>query len=465
MKHLKNLIFTVSFTLLAFSVSAQLQQKPNSPPKKTRILFLLDGSGSMNGDWKNEVRIDAAKEILENLVDSLKTYDKLELALRIYGHQSHRDLKNCKDTRLETPFSPNNHKAIKDKLESLVPKGVTPLAYSLEQAANDFPKERNVRNIIIIITDGLESCDGDPCKVSLALQRKNIFLKPFVIGIGIEKDYSKEFACIGTFYNATDPNSFKIVLQKVISQALEKTDVRVDLMDSKDKATESNVNISFINNITLKTEYDIVHYIGTSGKSDLLNIDPVISYNIRVNTIPPVYKKNVHLEGGKLNIIRIPTPQGYLTVKQDGYLEYKGLEALVRKKGSKEIIHTFTVGKSEPVKLLTGEYEIEILTLPRIIKKAIIKAKETTTLRLSKPGRMTIVDHKVGFGSIYELSKDGRERWIYNLPVASSRTSVAIQPGKYKVVYRSQNARGAENTYVNKFTIKSGASTSIKLFQ
>ena len=78
---------------------------------------------------------------------------------------------------------------------------------------------------------------------------------------------------------------------------------------------------------------------------------------------------------------------------------------------------------------------------------------------------MTIIDHKVGYGSIYEISSTGRERWIYNLPVASSRTSVAMQPGNYKVVYRSQNARGAENTYVNKFLIKSGASTTIKLFQ
>lgn len=417
----------------------------------------------MNGDWNNEVRINAAKDILGNLVDSLKIYPELELALRVYGHQFHKDLNNCKDTKLEVAFRPNNHQEIKEKLENIKPKGVTPLAYSLEQAANDFTNSATTRNIIIIITDGLESCEGDPCKISLALQRKNIFLKPFVVGIGIDKDYSAQFNCIGNYQNASDQQSFKLLLKKVISQALGETQVRVDLLDGNKKATETDVNIAFENNITHQTQYNFVHKIGTNGKADLLKVDPVISYDIRVNTIPVVYKQNVFLEAGKLNIIEIDVPQGILEVQQSGYLEYKGLTALVRQRGNAEIIHTFQVG-GENLKLLTGDYEIEFLTLPRITKRISIKANETTLIGLEAPGLMTVLDHKVGYGSIYQIDEYNRETWIYNLPVGSSRTSMAMQPGNYRIVYRSKMARGVEATYTEKFSIKSGVSSSIKLF-
>ena len=437
------------------------QQVQNNAPQKTRILFLLDGSNSMNGDWNNEVRYEAAKNILENLVDSLKVYKNLELGLRVYGHQTHKAQQNCKDTKLETPFGPNNHQRIKDKLDQIKPKGVTPLAYSLEQCAKDFPKQKNVRNIIIIITDGIESCDGDPCKVSQALQKKNIFLKPFVVGIGLKRDYSKDFKCIGTFYNATDTDDFNSLLQKVIIQALGKTEVRVDLMDENGKASETNVNVSFENNITKDVKYDFVHFIGSNGKPDLLNVDPVITYNIRVNTIPPVYKKNVSIEGGKLNVIKIDVPQGFLKINLPGYKEYKGLSAIIRKNG--KTIHSFPV-KNIPVKLLEGNYEIEILTVPRIIKKVTITPSKTTTINLRQPGLLNVIDNKVGFGSIYQLSKSGKETWIYNLPLNNSGISLTMQPGKYKVVFRSKNANGAEHTSVKIFFIKSGVSSSVKLF-
>jgi Ca-activated chloride channel family protein len=442
---------------------AKAQTTPK-PVITTRILFLLDGSGSMNGDWNNQVRFVAAKGILENLIDSLKTFPTVQLGLRVYGHQSQKDLNNCKDTKLETPFSVGNHQAIKDKLGNIQPKGVTPLAYSLEQAAGDFPTDPNSRNIIIIITDGLESCGGDPCKISLALQKKNIFLKPFVVGVGMDKDYSQEFSCVGTFHNANDPESFRLLLRKIINQAVGETQVRVDLLDASGKATETNVNVSFEDNITYQSRYDFVHNISTTtGKPDILKVDPVMSYNIRVNTIPAVYKKNVFLEGGKLNVIEISVPQGTLDLKQEGYLEYKGLTCLVRQKGNDEIVHTFQLG-NEPFKMIAGEYELEILTLPRIVKNISIKANQTTSITLPSPGKLTILDQRVGYGSIYQVDEFGKEIWIYNLQIGINRPSLAMQPGNYKIVFRSQNARNADNTTSTKFIVKPNESVALRLF-
>src|SRR5687768_5861300 len=77
-------------------------------PQKTRILFVLDGSGSMNADWgENLSRMDVAKSILTRLVDSLRINPNLELALRVYGHRYSRQANNCNDSQLEVPFRVN----------------------------------------------------------------------------------------------------------------------------------------------------------------------------------------------------------------------------------------------------------------------------------------------------------------------------------------------------------------------
>ena len=175
------------------------QRQYQDIPQKTRILFLLDGSGSMLGQWEGTTRMRVAKRLLSDLVDSLKVDDQVELALRVYGHQFHRRLQNCQDSKLEVGFRANNHQQIIQKLGRITPQGTTPIAYSLQQLAQDFPADDAYRNIVIIITDGLESCDGDPCAVSTTLQKRRIFLRPFVIGLGMNRSFEQQFDCLGRF--------------------------------------------------------------------------------------------------------------------------------------------------------------------------------------------------------------------------------------------------------------------------
>ena len=84
----------------------------------TRILFILDASNSMNAAWDdNQTRIQAAKELLAQTVDSLRGTPNLEIALRVYGHQSPitATFQDCNDTKLEIPFGKDNY----DKVKSL----------------------------------------------------------------------------------------------------------------------------------------------------------------------------------------------------------------------------------------------------------------------------------------------------------------------------------------------------------
>jgi Ca-activated chloride channel family protein len=360
-------------------------------------------------------------------------------------------------------FGKENHRSIIQKLNQIDPKGTTPIAYSLNEAANDFPKESNVRNIIILITDGLESCEGDPCQVSLELQKKGIFLKPFIIGLGMDKEAIEEFSCVGQYFDATNLREFRLALQSALDQSLDRTTVSVELLDHNNLPTITDVNVTFINNFTNRPVYEFVHYRDPSGKPDSVEIDAVLSYDIRVNTVPPVFVKNPQILAGKHNIISIPCPQGSLQVIQKNHSDYKkALSVLIREKNNPMILHTLNLGEIH--EYLAGHYEVEVTTLPRIkISDVLIEPRQLRKIELPAPGILNITRNFRGIGSIYQVFPDGSETWIYNLPENELITSLAIQPGKYKLVFRINRALGSKFTKVESFEIVSGKTVNLLL--
>ena len=451
-----------AFLLLFFLAGVNLGTAQHLSPadKTTRILFLLDASGSMLGRWEGEFRVEAAKRLLGEVMDDLKGTPRLELALRAYGHQFLKEEQNCDDTRLEVPFAPNNEEAIKERLKKIKPKGTTPLARSLEKAGGDFPNDPKARNIIIIITDGLESCDGDPCAVSLSLQRKNIFLKPFIVGIGMDQKYLDDFNCLGTYLNAESQDNFKDALETAIQQSTEPAKVILEILDESNKPIETDLPVAFFNNFTGNTVEEIIHYLGPDGQPDPLLIDPVIDYNIIISTIPPVREANVHFTGGETKTIKVKAPTGYMNFKCQGFNAYKNLEVLIRKKGSPKIINVQEFKRKE--RYLTGSYDVEILTSPRTIFKGVsISNHKTKTLTIQAPGILTILDGGQGTGAIYQVQKGKPDVWVMNF---YNQGSYNLQPGNYKVIFRARGSQGSRFTSVKNFSIRPQGATKIKLF-
>ncbi len=453
------------FSLLLLSTLAMSQRYEQKPPEKTRILFLLDASGSMLGQWNDgRLKIDVAKQILGDLVDSLKVNKNLELALRVYGHQYDKRLQVCTDTKLEIGFRANNHQDLGLKLKTIQPKGTTPIAYSLEQAANDFPTSNKVRNVIIIITDGLESCDGDPCAVSLALQKKNIFLKPFVIGLGLSEDYSKNFDCLGKFFDVTNVNDFRESLDEAIRQTLDKTTVSVELLDHRNQKIVKDLNVSFTNRITGESLYDFVHYRDQQGRPDTVEIDAIPDYDLTVYSVPPVTLKNVTIIPGKHNVIPIKIPQGTLSLSMPGYSEYgRKIPVVVRKPNGAEILNKQEF--KETYQYLAGTYDLEIFTFPKtIITGYKILPGQNNNISLEKPGVVNFVFGARGFGSLYQWI-DSEQVWVHNFPYTTTQWTTAMQPGKYKLVYRADYAKGSKYTKVKEFTVTSGSTQTINVNQ
>jgi Ca-activated chloride channel family protein len=450
--------------ILGLSLFAQRTEKSEpieDPGTLNRILFVFDASQSMYGRWQSDLKYNIARNILIKVLDSLKGLPNLEVALRLYGHQHHWPPQVCTDTKLEVPFGKDNFEIIKNRLNSVIPKGTTPIAYSLEQAVNDFPPCTNCRNVVVLITDGIEECGGDPCLASEKLQRGGIVLKPFIIGIGT--NFQAAFDCVGTYLDASTEDSFSHALNVVVSRVLNPTTCQVNLLDASDRPTETNTPMTFYDTYTGKIQYNFVHTINSYGVPDTLDIDPLITYDIVVHTIPPVRVDSIKLIQGTHTIIPVSVPQGNLLLKMNTQnTNLKFFKTIVRRQESMETINVQDI--DQPEKYLTGTYDLEILSLPRFYANDIdILQSHTTTVEIPVPGIATIQKFVKGYGSLF-LEKDGELEWIYSFrDTDPPQESLVLMPGRYRAVFRSRYVNRSNLTIEKSFEIKSGTTTNVKL--
>ena len=453
-KKLKILIF-IGFILLSSNLYPQKKQEPVN-----RILFVFDASQSMLGRWQSGRKIDIAKQLLTNITDSLKDVKNLELALRVYGHQRSYPPQDCDDTRLEINFIPSNIFAerVKGKLSMIKAKGTTPIARSLEEAAADFPID-NSRNIVILITDGKEECGMDPCAVSRLFSKKGIILKPFVIGIGLDKSWKDKLDCVGTFFDATNEKDFSNILNIVISHVVDNTTTQVNLLDSLGNPTETNVPLTFYDNFTDIIKYNFVHTMNNMGNPDTMIIDPVLRYKVVAHTIPPVESEVITIRPGEHTIIPLKTPQGKLKITIKTKEDY---QFIVKKAKQRETINVQKINNTQ--EYLTGYYDIELLTLPRQYFKNIrINQNQLTQLQLPSTGLANILLPANGYGGVY-LNDGDKLSEIFKFNGESNQYKLTLLPGKYTVIYRSKSSKKYIYTDEKSFVIKSGKSQLIKIY-
>lgn len=455
----KLLLLFFPILLLGGGINAQSNFNRDA---KTRILFIYDASNSMNGSWDKGKKHHIAQRLLAETIDSMQSIPNLETALRVYGHQKYyRNGQDCNDTKLEVPFAAKNARAIKDKLKSIQPKGTTPIAMTLEKSAADFPPCSNCRNIIILITDGIEECGGDPCTISMKLQRKGIVLKPFVIGIGLDVNFKKSFECLGTFYDASNEAMFKKVLGIVISQALNETSAQVNLIDAAQQPSETDCAVTLYDHYTGRQLYHFMHTMNAKGHPDTLDLEANYTYDMVAHTIPPVRADSLTLIPGKHNFLGVDAPQGFLKLSSPGFNSRVPVHVIIRKHNEHSTIHVQELNSTS--KLLTGFYDIEFLTLPRVVLKDItISQSHTTKVDLPNPGLLTVTKKSKGSGGIY-IDKKGKLEEVVRLNAMQPRESFYLQPGEYILLYRPNGAKSTAFNTHQKFSIKTGSSASINL--
>ena len=428
----------------------------------TRILFILDASNSMNSSWGSQTRIQAAREVLNQELEALRNVPNTEIALRIYGHQTpfNNLEQDCNDTKLEVPFGINNLEQIKLKIKTVEAKGATPIARSLEAAAGDFP-DTLARNIIILITDGLESCDNDPCIIAKKLKTKGVKVTPFVIGLGMDMSYLDKFSCIGTYSDAEDKESFRNVFKNILNTVLEKTSVQVNLNDITGKPTETNVTMFFYEAGTATLKYTFVHTLNRFGNPDTLYLDPAIAYDLKVNTTPPLLKTGITLEKHVHNTINISAPQGFIRLTSMKSNYNPRFEMRVIPKGDSKTLLSQTY--NDIYKYLIGTYEVEILTIPRIYKTVEVTQASVSTISIDAPGELAYTFNKPLIAQLFLQDKTGFWNGVYTFSDSSTAGKILIQPGTYKLVYRTKDMKSSGYTHEKIITITSNKTNTLNI--
>ncbi len=434
--------------VLAYSVGAQTK----------RILFLVDASGSMAEKWGSKSKYEIAISTLAEIMDSiLQENSDVEFALRLYGHQSPKPEQNCEDTRLELPFGKHSKIKVLSLVEKYTPQGWTPIAYALLQAMNDFPDYESP-NSIILITDGEETCEGDPCAIVLELQKRRISFKPFVIGMGVPEDIAKKLKCIGYYRQANSRSDFEVVVSSTVKQVLNRTTVQVNLLNAAGEPVETDVAITFLDAFTHEPKYHFVHSL-VKGLPDTLEIDPTGKYDVIVHTVPPRRKDNVELVPGRHNVIAIKTPQGSLTVSMKSSLagQYR---CIIRDKDHRQTL--FIQEMNSTVKYIAGVYDIEILTLPPLrYDNYSIKAGASHSIEVPPPGIVELMPKRPYIVAIFTV-KDGQPyEKVIEWESLSKDVSIALLPGKYMLVYRPLTTYSADQTLTKSFAVPKGQKISV----
>lgn len=204
-----SLIRLVTFLLMIIVASPTIAAAQESTPTPTQanartvnVELVLDSSGSMAQEVSPGVtRIEAAKEVLNDVVDAIPEREGVNVGFRVYGHEGSNQEQDreesCRSTELIVPIEGVNKDALRGAIEGYSPVGWTPITLALQEAAEDFqaPEEGEV-NAVVLVTDGLETCGGNPCEAARALAEGDVNVTTYVVGFGLTQEEQGTLQCI-----------------------------------------------------------------------------------------------------------------------------------------------------------------------------------------------------------------------------------------------------------------------------
>lgn len=450
-RNLRSILFVVGFLFL--STEAFFAQEESQKFNK-RILFILDGSGSMNERWQSETKWDMAISTLASLIDSFERVNKdFEVGIRVLGHQYARNMQRCDDTKLEIPFSKElTFEKVSSHLKKFKPKGYTPLAYSIGESEKDFGGDVKTQNIIILITDGLENCNGNPCEVATRLREKNIFINPYIIGLGIDSLESSNLECIGKYIDATNKQVFKRVLETILTEVAVRTTLTIQFVKSDSSAYTSYVPFSLVDK---RTHLDIHNFIFTPnikrGK-DTININPQYSYKLLVHTNPPFYYPDFSITKGLHQHYVIPIVTG--EIKYDNPYKNKRNQYLLLPNNWSQI--QWHSGLVPNVRWVDSGMIVDYNMLPMVRYSPIhLKEGSVYTMPTGARGSLTLKRDQKVFASLF--SKNWQKILTFNHELLNT---IDLAVGDYYLLYKTKN-ESSENTKYKALKIIENQMTNI----
>jgi hypothetical protein len=255
------------------STTAASDGRTNAAPSGSpAVEIILDASGSMLDLMDGTTRFEAAREALQNINENVLP-EGTPIAVRVFGNIEGNY--SCR-TDLMIPYQPLDKAAMGYFLAQVNPQvdANTPLADSLARVKFDLAEASEEKQIVVLLTDGQETCGGDPAAQIQALRDSGVDVQVNIVGLAIADDALKaefeRWAEIGggQYFDATDADR----LAEVLGEAL-------------------------LTTYTVRDEAGEVVTIGRVG--GLAQTLPVGTYTVEVNTSPSVLFETVEIAEGE----------------------------------------------------------------------------------------------------------------------------------------------------------------------
>lgn len=203
------LLIAILFATLASVGIAQ--DRPNT-------ILVMDGSGSMWGQIDGINKIVIAREVVGDLLDTFP--GDQNLGLTVYGH---RERGNCADIETVVEPGPDTKSRIRDAVNSINPRGKTPMTDAVIAAANAL-RYTEERATVILVSDGIETCNPDPCAAARTLEEAGIDFTAHVIGFDVtDPEALAQMQCLadetgGQFSTASNASELATALTTVVAE-------------------------------------------------------------------------------------------------------------------------------------------------------------------------------------------------------------------------------------------------------
>lgn len=254
--HFAILAFTLSLTLSFLTFAQELEVQKNAKTNKQAIL-VLDASGSMWGKVDGRHKIEIARDVVESTVN--KWDSDIEMGLMAYGHRRKGD---CSDIELLLPPEKLDAQQFITKANALSPIGKTPLSTAVTQAA-EILDYKNTKATVILISDGKETCNLDPCAVGNALEAAGLDFTAHIISFDVPKEDAAGMQCLaentgGIFIEVSNSDE--------LEEALKDT---TEVISEEEELDLSAASVSVVNPVLAGSSFP-VEWAGPENKGDAL---------------------------------------------------------------------------------------------------------------------------------------------------------------------------------------------------
>ena len=194
----RNLFLAAGIFLSLLNFSAYTQAQEN----KANLVVILDGSGSMWGLVGAERKIAAAKRVMGEVLKDVPAH--MRMGFVAYGHRRKGD---CRDIETIGTLGTAPDR-IASAVKRIQPTGKTPISDALRHASK-LLQQSDAPSTILLVSDGIETCQGDPCAIAKELRASGIKLVIHTVGFGVGDKAARQLQCIakeggGNYYPAHD---------------------------------------------------------------------------------------------------------------------------------------------------------------------------------------------------------------------------------------------------------------------